>query len=267
MRLRKWSRKSQDRILRNGVHLFQSSSQSKRKVMRLPVPDTCDRLPIQHSDSGHHKNVHAHRSQPLLPSVKQLQLSVAMQGTREFQQPSKMRAGSNPGWGWTRNCRECRVGSQQRGSPNILFVHLFNKWHGSNQHSLFGENYARSLTVSSPYPGHRFPRGGTRQRNVSKISSLFLPPILPGFWSCPTASFPQYNTQNHLKLGGKTPAISLSQDAESMSSIPPKVPQQAPKNHPSQPPWHHWEPDPPSQPPHSPCWLPQKIATTQFSVQ
>lgn len=77
--------------------------------MRLPVPDTRDRLPIRRTDSGHHKNAHAQRSQPLLPPIKQLQLPVAMKGTRESQQTSKMRAGSNPEWEWTRNRREYSV--------------------------------------------------------------------------------------------------------------------------------------------------------------
>ena len=106
------------------MHLFQSSSQSKRKVMRPPVPDTCDRLPTRRTDSGHHKNVHAHRSQPLLPPIKQLQLSVAMKGTRESQQTSKMRAGSNPEWEWTRNCREYSVGFS-RGALQTFSLSIF----------------------------------------------------------------------------------------------------------------------------------------------
>lgn len=74
---------SRDRVVRNGMHLFQSSSQCKSKVMRLTVPDTRERLPILHSDTEHRQNIHANPSQPLIPHVKRVQLSAAVKCPRE----------------------------------------------------------------------------------------------------------------------------------------------------------------------------------------
>ena len=74
---------SQDRAIRNGMHLFQSSSHCKSQVMRLTVPDTRERLPILHGDTEHRQHIHASPSQPLIAHVKQVQLSAAVKCPRE----------------------------------------------------------------------------------------------------------------------------------------------------------------------------------------
>lgn len=104
-RLRKRSRESQDRIRRHGMHLFQSSSQCKSKLMRLTVPDARERLPVPRSNPEHRKNFHANLRRLLIPHIKQLQLSAAPRYTRGSWPTSDVRAGSNPEWGRTSDYR------------------------------------------------------------------------------------------------------------------------------------------------------------------
>lgn len=174
-------------------------------------------------NTKHHKNLHASCSLLLIVHIKQRQLLVVLNYTSTSRQTSDFaivpnQNGDEPAtteWcnchngGWNPKSRErYHLGNTPSKVwtsfsfplTNVsLSAFLSRDIEATRAHSS-GKNYAKSFTVSSPYPGHRFPRGVPRLRNVSKISSLFLPPILLGFRSCPSASFPQYNTQNHLKI-------------------------------------------------------------------
>lgn len=83
-----WSKKIQDRIIRNSMHVFKSSSQCKSTLMRLILPDTYERVPVVQRNTKHHKNLQASCSLLLIVHIKQRQLLVVLNYTSTSRQTS-----------------------------------------------------------------------------------------------------------------------------------------------------------------------------------